>query len=99
MDPSHKVDGYPGIKLKARTGDITGIVWLSSVLGSPKFESEVEFTKKVVARFSCPNCSAELTSTQTCDMCGALMARFKLSDGGKVRVCCRSGCKNVWLEL
>lgn len=99
MDPSHKVEGYPGIKLIAKTGDDTGPVWLSCIFGSPKVDTDMEFPQKSVAHFSCPHCSADCSTELKCDMCGAEMAMFKLSDGGQVRVCCRTRCKNVWLDL
>lgn len=98
-DPEHMVDGNPGIKLKVRSGDKNAIVWLSSVFGSSNLESEVSFAKGEIVTFACPNCSAELTTSQKCDDCGAPVAKFKISDGGKVRVCCRNGCKNIWLDL
>jgi len=99
MDQSHMVDGYPGIKLMAKTENDFGPVWLSCIFGSPNVDSDLEFPPKAVAHFSCPHCSADLSTEQKCDICRSDMAKFKLSDGGQVRVCCRSGCKNVWLDL
>lgn len=98
-DDSHPVDGNPGIKLKVRSGDTNATVWLSAIFGSNNLESEVQFKKGEIVEFSCPHCSAPQTSNKKCDVCGAPVALFKLSDGGKVRVCTRSGCKNIWLDL
>lgn len=98
-DESHPVDGNPGIKLKASSGGKSFFVWLSSVFGSNNLESEAQFKKGDIVEFACPHCSAPQTSNKKCDMCGAPVALFKLADGGKVRVCTRSGCKNIWLDF
>jgi predicted RNA-binding Zn-ribbon protein involved in translation (DUF1610 family) len=99
IDESHPVDGTPGIKLNVRSGDKSATVWLSAIFGSNNIDSEVQFAKGEIVTFSCPNCSAEQNTGKKCDVCGAPVAMFKISDGGKVRVCCRSGCKNIWLDL
>jgi hypothetical protein len=98
-DTTHMIDGNPGIKLRVRTKDQDGFVWLSAIFGSQNLETDLKLAKGEVVTFACPKCSAEQTTMQKCDVCGAPLAKFKLSDGGKVRVCCRSGCKNVWLDL
>ncbi len=99
MDETHQIDDCPGVKLKVRKGDKYAAVWLSSVFGSSKIESEMEFAKGEIVVLACSKCSAEATTTQKCNMCGAPMVMFKLSDGGKVRICSRNGCKNLWLDL
>ena len=98
-DDTHPVDGNPGIKLKVSTGDQSSIVWLSAIFGSNNLDSEMQIDKGAIVEFACPHCSAPQSTNKKCEVCGAPVALFKLTDGGKVRVCCRSGCKNIWLDL
>lgn len=98
-DSSHLVDGSAGIKLKVQRNEQTAFVWLSALFGSNNLESEMEFKKGEVVELLCPHCSAPQTTTKKCDLCGAPLTMFIISDGGKLRICCRSGCKNLWLDL
>jgi hypothetical protein len=99
MDASHPVDGFSGIKIMAHTPEDSGIVWFSSIFGSPNADSEIVFQPKAVARFSCPHCATDLTTKQKCDLCRADMVSFRLAEGGQVKICSRRGCKHVWLDL
>jgi len=99
MDESPQIDDCPSIKLRARTEDGYAAVWLSSVFGSNNMESEAKFGKGEIVVLACPKCSAEATTSQKGNVCGAPMVMFKMSEGGKVRVCSRNGCKNLWLDL
>lgn len=98
-DPTHLMDGYPSIRLKARFRGKCGWFRLSSLYGSNRVESQHEIPKDSLVRFFCPHCDAELVGTANCSECDALMVTMAVRGGGVLHLCSRRGCKGHMLEL
>jgi methionyl-tRNA synthetase len=75
------------------------MLYLSSVYGSYKVETEIDVPKSKIAGFRCPHCDADLKSTRKCDICNAQMVAFDLKEGGQVQICSRRGCKKHIVEF
>lgn len=94
MDPYRQINNKPSIRVRISINDQIGTVRLSSVYGDYDFVSDLTVNKGDIAVFICPHCEKELNTKEECTECGAPMIDFKLSIGGKVCICSRSGCRN-----
>lgn len=92
MDENHKVNNHPGIKLSVNSDGVDGNIWLSSIYGDYKHESDISISEKTVVTFSCPSCKAILNTKEICSVCDASMVSLVLDMGGKVSFCSRKGC-------
>ena len=99
MDPIHRIDGHPSIRMSVSFEQRHGDVWLSSLYGSDHMESEVEVPTDTVTHFFCPHCHAEITSLVNCIECDAPMVPMIVSGGGTIQICSRHGCREHWLDL
>lgn len=99
MDSTHKIDGYPSIKVTIVFNHKCGWLRLSSLYGSTNIESEFSIPENTLTRFFCPKCGTELTSNRVCDLCQAPMVPFKFTEGGILEVCSRRGCKKHLAEF
>ena len=94
MDPYRQVSNRPSIRLNIEAGEQKGLIRLCSIYGCYEYISEITVNQGDIARFSCPHCKKELSSKEICEECQAPMVDLKLSIGGIVCICSRSGCKN-----
>lgn len=94
MDPQHKVDNEPGIKLLIKQADKKGIIQLSSIYGSYNHVCDFELQDNEIAQFYCPSCNSDIVSEEHCTTCGAPMSTVILDMGGKINFCSRKGCQN-----
>lgn len=99
MDPDHKVDGYPGVKIGVECRGRRGTLWASCLYGSYTLDSTIPLEEGAIVVLRCPSCSEALTGTRSCEQCDAPMAPLRLDTGGTVEICCRKGCKNHYLEF
>lgn len=99
MDKEKMIDGKPAIAVKLTYAGKKGMLYLSSVYGSYKVETEIDVPKSKIAGFRCPHCDADLKSTRKCDVCNAQMVAFELKAGGQVQICSRRGCKKHIIEF
>jgi len=99
MDPNHRIDDYPSIRLTMTFGQKHGLLWISCLYGSYNFKSEWEIPLDTVVNFFCPHCHAELIGASNCEECGAPMVPMIVRKGGMVRICSRRGCKSHMLDL
>ncbi|MFO7891292.1 MAG: NAD(P)H-dependent oxidoreductase subunit E [bacterium] len=99
MDPNHKIDGYPSIRITISFGNKHGSLWLSSLYGSYNIESEHKTPMGTIIHSFCPHCHAELISASNCTECGAPMVPMAVSEGAMVQICSRRGCKSHMLDL
>ena len=99
MNPAKKLDGAPAIEVSLTYAGKRAPLYLSSLYGSYKVETELNMPVGKVAGFRCPSCKADLKSTRKCDACGSQMIAFDLKAGGQVQICSRRGCKKHVLEF
>jgi len=99
MDKKKIIDGKPSIAVKLTYAGKRAMLYLSSVYGSYKVETEVDVPKSKIAGFRCPHCDGDLKSTRKCDICHAQMVAFDLKEGGQVQICSRRGCKKHIVEF
>jgi NADH:ubiquinone oxidoreductase subunit E len=99
MDPEHRIDGYPAVRMTASFGGKHGWLRLSCLYGSDALESEYEIPEESVLNLFCPHCHAELTGASRCPACNAPMVPMLVSNGGMVQICTRQGCREHRLDL
>ncbi len=98
-DESKLIDGVPAIKLRVRTGQEEGTIWLSALYGSYKVDSSLPVREGEISSFFCPHCGEELSSAENCNVCQAPLVDFHLFEGGKVSICSRAGCTKHSVEF
>ena len=99
MDASHKIDGYPSIRVTAAFSDWHGMLRLSSLYGDFAVESEFDIPMDSVANFFCPHCNAELAGAGKCPLCEAPLVPMSVRGGGVVQICSRRGCTYHLLDV
>jgi len=99
MDPSHKIDGYPSIRVTVSFDNKHGWFLLSCLYGSHNIASEHEIPPGTIMNNFCPYCHAELIGGAKCGECGAPMVPMIVRGGGVVQLCTRRGCKGHILDL
>lgn len=99
MDPEHKIDGYPSIRVTVSFGRKHGWLTLSSLYGSFNVSSEYEIPPDTVVNMFCPHCHAELIGGAKCGECEAPMVPMIVRGGGVVQICTRRGCHGHLLDL
>jgi hypothetical protein len=99
MDPLHRIDGVPCVRVTASSNSRHGWLRLSAVWGSYKVESEDPVRRDAVLDFFCPHCHAALKSASTCPLCRAPMLSMLVPAGGIAQICSRRGCKGHMLDL
>ncbi len=99
MDPEHKLDNMPGIRLKIKHQQQSGLIWLSSVYGSFEVKSEIPLMDGEIYEFSCPFCKLVFSNEVKCVACSAPMNHVLLESGGKINFCSRKGCNKHSVEF
>jgi methionyl-tRNA synthetase len=99
MNSAKKLDAAPSIEVTLSYAGKRAPLFLSSMYGSYKVETELTMPVGKVAGFRCTHCDADLKSTRKCDACGSQMIAFELKAGGQVQICSRRGCKKHVLEF
>jgi NADH-quinone oxidoreductase subunit E len=99
MDPNHKLDGSPSIRVTVSFERKHGWLRLSSLYGSFAVESEYPIRSDEIVDFFCPHCHTDLKSASACPLCSAPMVSMIVRAGGIVQICSRRGCKGHMLDL
>ncbi len=101
MDHDYPLKDHPSIKLNIETSSDRGTIRLCSLYGCYAHVCDFDLHEKEIARFFCPNCNKELTSTNECSAqdCNAPMIPLTLELGGKVFICSRKGCSNHYVAF
>jgi (2Fe-2S) ferredoxin len=92
MDPAHKINDHPSIRVTMSIGHRHGWLRLSSLYGVHSQESEYEIPDNEVAHVFCPHCHAELNGGTSCPECAAPAVPMLVRSGGMVQICSRRGC-------
>ena len=99
MNPEHKIDDHPSVRMTITFGGKHGWVSLSSLYGSHSVESEYKIPMDSVVNIFCPHCHAELVGASRCPICNAPMVPMLVGGGGMMQICTRRGCKEHRLDL
>jgi len=103
MDDDHKIHDESSItlqgKLPEESGNLKGVVRLSSLYGDFQIESSFMIPDGAVVQFSCPYCQEDLTSSRMCEECDAPMVALEMVGGGNIQFCAKRGCKKHWIEF
>lgn len=99
MDPEHKIDGYPSIRVTVAFEREHGWIWLSSLYGSYNVDSEHPRPLGTKGDFFCPHCHAELVGAAKCPECTTPMVPMIVRGGGIIQICSLRGCKGHMLDL
>lgn len=92
MDNQKMLNNKPSIKVKIKTKDKEGYLWLCSFYDCYEHESDFYIPPREIVKFYCPSCNAELDTEIKCESCQAPMVTFNMKSGGKVSICSRNGC-------
>ncbi len=99
MDPDHRIDGYPAVRMTASFGGKHGWVRMSCLYGSYTLESEYKIPAHALCNFFCTHCHSEFSGGNRCPRCDAPMVPMLVDGGGMIQICTRSGCKEHRLDL
>ena len=99
MDPDHRIDGHPSVKLRAVWAGRQGTVRFSSLYGSSAVECDMDVPTGAATDFYCPHCGGALRGEARCPECGQSMAPMLVEGGGRVQICTRRACKGHTLDL
>lgn len=99
MDPYHKINDKPSIRLKMKMDGEEGTIRLCSVYGCLDHESKIDIPDKAVITFFCPHCDHALAGKDECEECKAPLVPLKVIKGGKVIICSRNGCGKHYIAF
>jgi len=99
MDEEHHLDNHSSVNLNIEADGKKGWIRISSVYGSYNISSKYKIPDGSIAKFFCPECTSELTSSQNCGLCKSPMVPLQLDEGGKVYFCSKRGCKKHLIEF
>ena len=93
------IDNFPSVKTKVSCNSGKGYLYLSSTYGSFQTESEIPLEDGEIVKLFCPHCDESLIVNETCEICGAPVARVDLDVGGLIHFCTRKGCHSHHVEF
>ncbi|OGC00693.1 hypothetical protein A2V82_02945 [candidate division KSB1 bacterium RBG_16_48_16] len=100
MDPDHKINGYPSVKVLIRYKDQEGLIYLDPIYGSFKNIHVLNVSQGDVVDFYCPECKTSLTAAgKICRECSSRMFAIHLPHGGIIEGCLKNGCHYHNLRL
>lgn len=100
MSEDVKIHAMKSIKVKLRSRNKEGYIYLDPEFGSYKHVSEVDLTEGEIVEFYCPKCGVSLKNeTETCRSCSAPTFTFDLPGEGEISGCLRSGCFEHTLKI
>ena len=92
MDPAHRIDDHPSIRITMSFQHRHGWLRLSSLYGVHSHESEYAVPESAITHFFCPHCHTELNGVSGCPECQAPVVPMIVRSGGMVQICSRRGC-------
>ncbi|QQS37248.1 MAG: HAMP domain-containing protein [Ignavibacteriales bacterium] len=92
-DNEIKIDGLPSIKIKAKSNNSEGFIYLDPVYGKNRHQYDVSLELKKEIQMMCPQCNTSLTDeTKKCPDCGAPVFYLEVPQHGRYEGCSRRGC-------
>ncbi|PIQ07667.1 MAG: two-component sensor histidine kinase [Ignavibacteriales bacterium CG18_big_fil_WC_8_21_14_2_50_31_20] len=93
MDEKHKIDGFPSIKLKAKSSQNEGFINLDPIYGKHQHHYGIQFKENEIINLFCPQCGVSLLDeNKKSPTCGAPVYNLIIPDNGKVEGCTRFNC-------
>ncbi len=93
MDKELKIDGLPSIKLKARSGNNEGFIYLDPVYGLDRHRFGIEIKDGEETRFSCSSCDISLNvKDKKCPVCNSAIYSVEVPGKGHLEGCSQKGC-------
>jgi len=93
MDPEHKIDGRPSIKLKAKSSKNEGFMHLDPVYGNHNHHYGIEFDENEIIKLFCPHCGVTiLDEIDKGPDCGAPVYNLIIPNQGILKGCTKFGC-------
>lgn len=93
MDEKHKIDGFPSIKLKAKSSQNEGFINLDPIYGKHQHHYGIQFKENEIINLFCPQCGVSLLDENTkSPTCGAPVYNLIIPDNGKIEGCTRFNC-------
>jgi hypothetical protein len=100
MDQEIEIRGFASVRLNIRSEEnVKGTVHLCAAYECFEHQKDMPVKEGEIVGFCCPHCHSELLTGDTCQVCGAPMAKMALASGGYVKICSRLGCFNHFLSL
>lgn len=93
MDTDHRIDGSPSIRMKAKSKNNEGFVYLDPVYGNHHHFYGIEFDKDEIIKLHCPHCGVTLIDdNETGPDCGAPVYNIIIPNQGTLKGCTKFGC-------
>lgn len=93
IDDSHRIDGLPSIKLKAKYGNNIGFIHLDPIYGKDNHHYGIPIQKNKVISLECPECDISLIDkNRKCEKCGSEIYQINIPDQGVLIGCARANC-------
>jgi len=93
MDEKHKIDGFPSIKLKAKSSQNEGFINLDPIYGKHQHHYGIQFKENEIIHLFCPQCGVSLLDeNKKSPTCGAPVYNLIIPNNGKVEGCTRFNC-------
>jgi len=93
MDEKHKIDGFPSIKLKAKSSQNEGFINLDPIYGKHQHHYGIQFKENEIINLFCPQCGVSLLDeNKKSPTCGAPVYNLIIPNNGKVEGCTRFNC-------
>ena len=91
MDSRNLIKKFPSIallcQLPEEIGGAKDMVRFSSFYGDQLVDTNLKVSDGIITYFQCPFCEKDLTSKQSCELCGAPMVNMQLKKGGMLEYC------------
>jgi len=93
LDEKHKIDGFPSIKLKAKSSKNEGFIHLDPIYGKHQHHYGIQFKDNEVINLFCPVCGVSLVNeNKKSPTCGVPTYNLIIPDKGIVEGCTKFNC-------
>ncbi|MBU0475354.1 MAG: HAMP domain-containing protein [Bacteroidetes bacterium] len=93
IDEKHKIDGFPSIKLKAKSSQNEGFIHLNPIYGKHQHHYGIQFNDNEAINLSCPQCGISLVNeNKKSPTCGAPIYSLIIPGKGTIEGCTKFNC-------
>jgi len=93
IDEKHKIDGFPSIKLKAKSSKNEGFIHLDPIYGKHQHHYGIQFKENEVVKLFCPICEVSIINeNKMSPTCGVPTYNLIIPDKGIVEGCTKFNC-------
>jgi len=92
IDATHKIEGMPSIRVKAKYGGNEGFVHIDPIYGGQRHHFGIALLRDAPVDVHCPECDISLVHPEKkCPECGAPVYVLQTPDKGPIEGCARHG--------